>query len=168
MLCAALGAVLCVVCPFVVPIGIVPISLASFVVCCIGGAVGCKRGVIATALYLVIGGLGVPVFAGFRGGVYVLLGPTGGFLFGYLLLAGMAGWVSDKTDSAVVRGLSFFCGMTLLYLCGGAWYTVSAHVSFWTALSVCVLPFLPFDVVKIVVATVLSPKLKKACLSMKL
>ncbi len=167
VLCAALCAILCVVCPFTVPIGVVPISLSSFVVCCVGGAAGCKRGIIATTLYLFIGGLGVPVFAGFRGGLYVLLGPTGGFLCGYLMLVGIAGWVSDKNDSTVVRGVSFSCGMILLYLCGGVWYTVSTHVSFWAALSVCVLPFLPFDVVKITAATVLSPKLKKALRSME-
>lgn len=150
-----------------VPVGAVPVTLASFVVCCIGGAAGCKRGLIATALYLLIGTLGVPVFSGFRGGLSALVGPTGGFLFGFLLLAATAGWVSDKTDSKLALCGAFCGGTLLLYLCGSAWYAVSANVSFWVALCVCVLPFLLFDAVKIAAATVLSPRLKKALRSMK-
>lgn len=165
--CAALSAILCVVCPFTVPVGVVPLSLASFAVCCIGGAAGFKRGTAATALYILIGGVGVPVFAGFRGGLSVLLGPTGGFLLGYLLLVATAGFAADRTDSKCTFCASLCGGMLLLYLCGSAWYSVSAHVSFWAALLVCVVPFLPLDIVKIAAATALSPKLKKALRSMK-
>lgn len=160
--CAALCAVLCVVCPFTVPVGVVPVTLATFAVCCVGGIAGCKRGTIATALYLLVGGIGVPVFAGFRGGVSVFVSPTGGFLIGYLFLAAAAGIVSDRTDSRAALCGAFCGGTLLLYLLGCGWYAVSANASFLAALSVCVLPFLPFDAVKIAAATVLSPRLKKS------
>lgn len=159
--CAALCAVLCVVCPFTVPVGAIPVTLASFAVCCIGGAAGMKKGLIATAVYLLIGALGVPVFAGFRGGVYVLTGPTGGYLFGYLLLAAAAGFVSDRTDSKAAFCGGFCAGTALLYLCGGGWYALSAKLPLSTAVVTGVLPFLPFDAVKMAAAVMMSPKLRK-------
>ena len=165
--CAALCAVLCVVCPFTVPVGVVPVTLATFAVSCIGGLAGGKKGLIATALYLLIGCVGVPVFAGFRGGAYVLIGPTGGFLWGYLPLVAAAGFTSDCTDSRAALCGAFFGGTAALYLCGALVYALSAKVSFLAALSVCVVPFLPFDVVKIAAATALSPRFKKALRAMK-
>ena len=165
--CAVLCAVLCVLCPLTVPVGAVPVTLATFAVCCIGGAAGCKRGTLAVLLYLLIGAVGVPVFAGFRGGVATLVGPTGGFLLGYLLLVVVAGAVSDRTDARAALCGAFCGGTAALYLCGALVYALSAKVSFLAALSVCVLPFLPFDAVKIAAATALSPRFKKALRAMK-
>lgn len=165
-LCAALCAVLCVLSPFAVPVGAVPVTLASFAVMTVAAAAGCRRGLVAVGLYLLLGGIGVPVFAGFHGGLYTLVGPTGGFLWGYLLLAAWAGFTSDRTDSRAALCGAFCGGTLLLYLCGGGWYALSAHTSFLTALTVCVLPFLPFDVVKIAAATMVSLKLKKSLRSM--
>ena len=159
--CAALCAVLCVVCPFMVPVGAVPVTLGTFAVCCAGGVAGGKRGLAAVGLYLLLGGVGVPVFAGFRGGVYTLIGPTGGFLWGYLLLVAVVGFVSDRTDSRTALCLACCGGTVLLYLVGGGWYAVTAHTSFFAALSVCAVPFLPLDAVKIAAATVLVPRLKQ-------
>lgn len=160
--CAVLCAALCVVCPFMVPVGAVPVTLATFAVCCIGAVAGLKRGLIAVALYLLIGAVGVPVFAGFRGGVSVFASPTGGFLVGYLLLVAAVGFTSDRTDSRAALCGAFCGGTVLLYLLGGVWYALSAHVSFFAALAVCALPFLPFDAVKIAAATMLSPRMKKS------
>lgn len=160
--CAVLCAVLCVVCPFTVPVGAVPVTLATFAVCCIGAVAGLKRGLKAVALYLLIGAVGVPVFAGFRGGVSAFASPTGGFLLGYIPLVAAAGLVSDKSESKAALCAAFCGGTVMVYLLGGVWYTLTAHVSLLAALSVCVVPFLPFDAVKIAAATMLSPKLKKS------
>jgi len=165
--CAVLCAVLCVLCPFTAPVGAVPVTLATFAVCCIGGAAGCKRGLVAVGLYLLIGAIGVPVFAGFRGGLASLIGPTGGFLFGYLLLVLVAGFMSDRTDSRVALCGAFCGGTVLLYAAGVGVYVLTAHVSFFAALMTAVVPFLPFDVVKIAAATALSPKLRKALRAME-
>ncbi len=160
--CAVLCAVLCVICPFMVPVGAVPVTLATFAVCCVGGVAGCKRGLVAVGLYLLLGGIGVPVFAGLHGGLYTLVGPTGGFLWGYLLLVAAAGFASDRTDSRLALCGAFCGGTVLVYLLGCGWYAVTANTSFFAALATCVLPFLPFDAVKIAAATVLSPRLKKS------
>lgn len=159
--CGVLGAVLCVLCPFTVPVGVIPFSLATFAVCCIGGAAGFKRGLTAVGLYLLIGAVGLPVFAGFRGGVSTFASPTGGFLLGYIPLVVAAGLVSDKSESKAALCAAFCGGSVLLYLLASVWVSVTTRVPFFTAVLTSVAPFLPFDAVKIAAATVLSPKLKK-------
>ncbi len=166
-LCAVSCAVLCVLSPFVIPVGVIPVTLATFGVYTLSAVFGLKRSCVAIGVFLLMGAVGVPVFSGFRGGISVLIGPTGGFLFGYLPCAATVGVVSDRTSSRWALCLSMLFGTGLLYLCGTLWYGITAHVSVTTALSVCVVPFLVFDALKITAATALSSKLKSVWKSVK-
>ena len=87
VLCAMCAALTCVLAPISIPIGTVPISLATFAVMLSAAVLGPKLGVISQAVYLLLGCIGVPVFAGFSAGVNCIVGPTGGYLMGYLVLA---------------------------------------------------------------------------------
>ncbi len=148
------AALLCVLSPIAIPMGDVPLSLGTLVILVSAAVLGPWRSAAAVAVYLVLGCVGLPVFSGFTGGVGRILGPTGGFLVGYIVLAVIAGLGKGKIVPMVI-------GTLALYAIGTLWYTVYADVPPWTALTVCVMPCLPLDGVKIAVAAVVGKKIEK-------
>ncbi|MBR0447910.1 MAG: biotin transporter BioY [Clostridia bacterium] len=149
---ALLAAALCVMAPFAVPLGPVPITLATLGVYLAAGLLDPLRSSTAVGLYLMLGGIGIPVFAGFSGGVQHLTGPTGGFLWGFLLCAAVSGLLC-RYGHPRLTPLWLTVGTLLLYAMGTVWYAVSCNVSLGGALLVCVVPCLIGDGVKIAVAT---------------
>ena len=158
-LTALMSAVLCIIGPFVIPIGIVPMSLTNMVIYLAVLLLDKKRATISVAIYLLIGFVGLPVFAGYTGGAGKLLGPTGGYLIGYLALSWMAGIVLEKSEKLEV--LALILGTISLYLIGTAWLVMQSKLTFVSALTVGVLPFVIPDIVKIMVAVALGKSIKK-------
>lgn len=117
------------------------------------------------AAYLLLGLAGLPVFAGYRAGLGVLAGPTGGYLMAYLPAGVLASQIQKKAlaTSGALRMLMSVCAMlavtALCYGMGSLWLAVSTHISFGAALGIGALPFLPMDMVKIAVTLPLSQKL---------
>ncbi len=147
------AAMLCVLAPIAVPVGDVPLSLGTLVILIAAGMLGSWRTLAAVAVYLVLGAVGLPVFSGFTGGFGRLLGPTGGFLIGYLPLALIVGTGKGKVVPMIV-------GNFALYAVGMVWYMFYADVPVWTALAVCVLPYLPLDAVKLAAAAMAVRRIK--------
>ena len=150
---ALMAAVLCVLAPFSIPIGPVPVSLATFGLYVAVIVLGMKKATVVCLMYLLIGFVGLPVFSGFSGGPVKLLGPTGGYLLGYILLTVVAGYFVDKFPGKrgmCVLGLAL--GTAACYVVGTTWMAVQMELTFVTALLVGVVPFLIGDVVKIVVS----------------
>lgn len=154
------------------PLGGIPFTLQTLGICLTAGLLGWKRGLIATATYLLLGLVGVPVFAGFTGGVGVLLSPTGGYLVGFLplaLVSGIAGEKLAKKKGAkpkIFLGLFMGLGVLLCYTFGTVWFIIfsgqeSASTGFFSALTLCVLPYIPLDVIKVVLAVLLTVKIQK-------
>ena len=141
--------------------GLVPISLATFGVMMAGLLLGWQWGGAAVAVYLLLGAVGAPVFAGFRGGVSALLGPTGGYLIGYLPYAALAG-LGAKKDGFWHRCLYLLLGTAICYTLGTAWFVHQTGRALSESLGLCVLPFLPGDAAKIFLSAALSPRLQKA------
>ena len=162
VLTALMTAVICVLAPISVPVGPVPISLATFAVLLAAYLLGWKMGLCSVALYLLLGLIGVPVFAGYSAGLANLVGPTGGYLIGYLPLAFATGWAVERYHDAVRPVLGMIVGTLVLYVLGTAWLALQMHMSFSQALGAGVIPFLPGDAAKIVVTAVLGPILKTA------
>lgn len=156
---ALLAAALCVMAPFAVPLGPVPITLATLGVYLAAGLLDPLRGSTAVGLYLLLGGIGAPVFAGFSGGIQHLTGPTAGFLWGYLLCVAVSGLLC-RYGHPRLTPLWLAIGTLLLYAMGTVWYATSCRVSLGGALLVCVVPCLLGDGVKIAVATVLIRALR--------
>ena len=155
-----------------IPIGGVPATLQTLVLCLTAGLLGCKRALLVAFAYILLGLIGVPVFAGFTGGVGVLLSPTGGYLVGFLPLVLMSGLAADRLaeergiKGKVWLGLFMGLGVLLCYALGTVWFVIlsaqeSVKVGFWSALTLCVLPYIPLDVVKVVFAVFLTAKLRK-------
>ena len=154
---ALMAAVICVVGPFTLPIGPVPITLAPLAILLSVYILGTKKGTIALLIYLLIGAVGVPVFSGFTGGIGKLAGPTGGYLVGYIIFALIAGWFIHRFyDKVVIQFLGMVLALAVLYAFGTAWLAYSAGMTFGAALAVGVLPFIVFDLIKIVIAIALG------------
>ena len=161
-LTAISAALLCVLAPLSIPIGPVPLSLATLVVMLIPYVLGTGKSLLAVALYLGLGAAGLPVFSGFSGGLAKLAGPTGGYLIGYLLLAFAAGFTLRWTKGRFwLTAAGLVAGNLLLYVAGTAWLMVSAGLALPAALAAGMLPFLPGDAVKIIVAAKFGPLLAK-------
>lgn len=160
--CALFAAFTAIAAQFSVPVGPVPISLATVAVYLCGAVLGGKKGALSQAVYLLLGAAGLPVFAGFHGGVQALLGPTGGFLVGYVVCAWIVGTLARK-GGRVPRPLplagAMLLGTAVLYALGTGWFLFLTQNGIWAALSLCVFPFLPGDFAKIAVCAFAAPRL---------
>ena len=162
-LTAVMAALICIAGPLTIAVGPVPLSLATFAVMLGGTVLGKKRGTAAVGLYLLIGIIGVPVFSGFTGGFQKLAGVTGGYLVGYLPCAFLAGLGAEHAGKRkwMLPGMMVL-GTAVLYTVGTAWFMIQTGNAFGAALSLCVLPFLPGDAVKILAVTLLTGTVRKA------
>ena len=153
------------------PLGGIPVTLQTLAVCLTAALLGWRRAVFAIVAYLALGGIGVPVFAGFTGGVGKLLSPTGGYLFGFLLTAlfvgGASKLVKEKSEKKypIILWGAMLLGVLLCYILGTIWFALISSNGglggFWGALVTCVLPYLPFDFIKTAFAAFLAQRLKK-------
>ena len=163
---ALFAALLCAVSPFSIPIpfGDVPLSLATLVIYLASAVLGPTRAVAAVAVYIAIGCLGLPVFSGFAAGPGRILGPTGGYLAGYIPLALISGFAKNLRLSPPVRiaaaSAVMLTATAALYFFGTAWYCIYADVPIFAALTACVFPFIPGDAAKIVVAALISDRVR--------
>lgn len=164
---AMFAALLCISAPWSVPIGAIPVSLATFAVYLTGLTLG-RSGVMSAACYLLLGAVGLPVFSGFSGGVGVFAGPTGGFLAGYLpgvLVCGiLCDIIAGRSASQTVRLIGYLFSAAasagIIYSCGILWYVHITGQSLTVAAAVCVLPFVLPEIIKILAAAVLAPILR--------
>ena len=169
----AISAALITVCSWIsIQIGPVPVTLQTLAVLAVLLTAGGRRGTIAIAVYLALGAVGVPVFAGFKGGPAAFVGPTGGFLVGFLVAA-LIFWLLEKlvfgklmtTPSkklifGIVNSVIF---EIVMYIVGVIWFmTVYAAqtgpVGLMTVLGWCVIPFIIPDIVKIAAASVIGSR----------
>ena len=163
MTAIALMAVLMCVCTWIAIPGAVPFTLQTFAVFAAVELLGARRAFWAVAAYLLMGAVGLPVFSGMAGGVGILLGQTGGYLWGFLLLPlicrGVAA-VAGQGRLARITGMAL--GMLACYGLGTAWFVfVSGGTGWGAALVMCVLPFLLPDAVKLVLAVAFAAALRR-------
>lgn len=160
---AALFAALTAVCSQIqIPLPMIPINLALFAVHLCGALLGAKWGALSMTVYALLGAMGVPVFAGFGSGPAVLFGKTGGYIIGYILCAAIVGLLSRRLGFTFPKlCLSMVIGVAVCYVFGTAWFMVISGLNLATSLSYCVLPFLPGDAVKILLAAFLALRLRK-------
>lgn len=158
---AVMAAVLSVTAPFALPIGPVPISLATLVVYLAVYVLGWQKGTMAVLIYILLGAAGMPVFSGFAGGLGKLLGPTGGYILGYLPLALISGLVIDRFPrNRLMQLVGMVLATAVLYVLGTIWFCFAMDSTLAPALTACVIPFLPGDMAKILVSLGAGPILK--------
>ena len=161
--CALFTALLCVLGPIAVPIGPVPVTLGLLVIYLSVYLLGCRGTVISTVLYLLLGMVGLPVFSGYSGGLAKLAGATGGYLIGFIFVALIGGFVAEKSAYNIWKtGAALVAGTLVAYGFGTAWFVIITQNSIVYALTVCVLPFIGFDAIKIVLATAFGKAVRVA------
>ena len=136
----------------------VPLTGQTFAVLLVGAALGSKRGAASMALYMALGALGLPVFAGGAAGIAYLSGATLGYLIGFVH-GGLCHWSAGRTRPGKKRAhihLPFLVGTVIIYMCGVAWLAVMLG-SFSEALTAGLFPFLIGDAIKLVAAAVTLP-----------
>jgi biotin transport system substrate-specific component len=144
-----------------IPIGPVPIVLQNLFVYLAGLLLGRRWALAALGIYLLAGAVGLPVFAGGQGGVARFLGPTGGYLVGYLPAVYLIGLISNRTANRVLWDVTaMVCGTIVLYSCGITWLKVLTGMSWAKALAAGAFPFLPGDALKIAVAVPIAKSLR--------
>lgn len=160
---ALMAAVLCIIGPVSLPVGPVPVSLATLVIYVAVYVLGMKAGTGSCCLYLLLGFAGLPVFSGYSGGLGRLAGPTGGYILGYCIMALIGGYLLEKAHRKFIPTFLGWAGATaVLYAFGTVWYMALTRNSLVYALSVCVLPFLLGDAVKITAGILLGKAVRPA------
>ena len=140
-----------------VPIGPVPIVLSTLFVLLSGLLLGSRWGLASMGLYLLVGAIGMPVFSGGKGGFAHLLGPTGGYLLGFVLSAWVTGFISERSRGILILEIfAVFVGSLAIYGFGIFWLKMITQMSWLKTLMVGMIPFLIGDAVKASVALVLA------------
>lgn len=162
----AIGAALIAICSWISIPTAVPFTLQTFAVFFVLLALGGERGTLATLVYVLLGAVGVPVFAGFSGGIGVLLGNTGGYIIGFLF-TGLIYILFTKffKKNIVMKVVALVLGLAVCYAFGTAWFMhvymkSSGEVGLLTVLGWCVFPFIIPDLLKLVLAVVISKRIE--------
>lgn len=140
--------------------GLIPITLQTLGIYIIACSLTPKLAVIATTVYVLMGSIGLPVFTGFRGGLSTLLGPTGGYIFGFVITSLITSIIINNKNSTIRKIAAMVIGTAACYLIGTIWFIYITNNTIITALTICVIPFIPGDIIKIVIASTLSTKIK--------
>ena len=165
-LCALFAALLALCAWISIPAGDVAITMQTLGVFLELGVLGGKRGTIAVAIYLLLGIVGVPVFSGFQGGLGALMGATGGYIAGFLATA-LIYWLITALgrDKEIFRLLGMVLGLLDCYLLGTLWflfgYLSGDSISLGAVLLKCVVPYLLPDAAKLILAWLLSRRLRQ-------
>jgi biotin transport system substrate-specific component len=161
---ALMAAVMAVAAQIAIPLPFspVPFTLQVLAVILSGLLLGLRYGSLSQAIYVLVGAVGAPVFAQFSGGLGVVLGPTGGYLVSYPLAAAVAGLAARAARDAprrraLLAGFLWGCvGLAAIYALGATWLAVVTHLPFAAALAQGVLPFVPFDLIKVALAALVA------------
>ncbi len=144
----------------IIPVGPVPITLQVLFVFMAGSMLKARWGMISMIIYVLLGIVGLPVFSGGGSGFGILLGPTGGYLVGFIAAAGLIGFLFEHRPPShiVVNILYMFVGLIMIYILGIAQLAFVAHLDITTAIALGAVPFLPADVMKAIVAAIISTR----------
>ena len=162
--CALFAALTAVCSQIQIPLPAIPINLALFAVHLCAALLAPRYAALSMAAYILLGAVGVPVFSGFRGGLDALLGPTGGYILGFLATAPITGLMMG--DGKLRRLIpAMVLGLLACYVFGTAWFMVvytrnTGAIGLWTALGWCVFPFILPDAAKMALAALVARRLK--------
>lgn len=155
---ALVAAIMCILGPITIPIGPVPISFTNLILYFSLYILGTKNTVISFIIYYLLGLVGLPVFSGFTGGFAKAVGPTGGYLVGFIFMIIIGGLFISKFKNKIVHFVGMVFATFVAYAFGTVWYCYIAHSDLISALLICVCPFIIGDLIKIILANVFGLK----------
>lgn len=140
----------------------VPITMQTFFIFLICLLIGGKKGTCVILLWILLGIVGLPVFSGFKSAASAILGPTGGYIVGFIFI-GITMWIFEyiSKNNIFIQILSMLFGLTICYIMGTIWFVIvntfsNNYISIISAIQLCILPFVIFDVIKMILALVIS------------
>lgn len=149
VICALFAAIIAVLAQISMPLpGGVPLTMQTLGVGLCGILLGAKKGGISVLIYVLMGAIGIPVFASLSGGLGVVFGPTGGFILSFPIMAFIIGYVSKKTNNKVIIFLGIILSVLVNYTLGTIQFSVITGESFFKGIMVCVVPFVITDILK--------------------
>ncbi len=157
-------AITCILGPiaFALPFSPIPFTLGLLGIMLATCLLGPRLGFISCFIYLLVGIVGVPVFSGFTGGIGIPLGPSGGYLLGYLFIPVCCFPFGNYTTSQLWKTLpGLLIGLSLCYVCGTLWLGYQLELTFTQAFLVGTMPYIPFDIIKLIFAYFLSKSIRK-------
>ena len=163
--CAIVTALMCIFGPMSVPIGVIPISLTNLIIYFAVYILGWKGTTVSYIVYILLGLVGLPVFSGFQGGPAKLVGPTGGYLLGFVFITLVAGFCTDKVKGKLkvpVTIVGMIISTAICYFFGTVWFMAQTGDDLTTSLGLCVFPFIPFDLAKMVIASIIGMPVRMA------
>ncbi|MDE6671866.1 MAG: biotin transporter BioY [Ruminococcus sp.] len=140
----------------------IPFTLQTFGVFATMSILGGRKGFFSILVYILLGAVGMPVFSGFSAGISALTSYSGGYIWGFIFLA-LTYWCAEKFigKKFIVQVISLIVGMAVCYLCGTLWFMYVTKSTFIYSLSACVVPYLTFDALKLILALIISARVKK-------
>ena len=150
-------AILSVISQITIPIGAIPITLQTFIICVVGYTMGIKKGITATVTYILVGLVGMPVFASFNGGLGAIVGYTGGFIIGFIPLCAMCG-IKKEHPTGIALGI---LGALICHLMGITQYVLLSRTNFLLALVTVSLPYFVKDIFLVIMAYTVSRVIRK-------
>jgi biotin transport system substrate-specific component len=140
----------------------VPITLQTLFVILSGAVLGWRLGFYSQLGYLLLGAIGLPIFQGYSSGISHILGPTGGYLVGFLFASSVVGIMTSQKEPNIYLVLaSFIIGNIILYSLGVSWLIYIYKIEILKALSMGVIPFIPIELIKISLATLIYSKISR-------
>ena len=159
--CAMFATITAILAQISIPLpGGVPLTLQTFAVSLAGIILGSKRGFISILVYVLMGCFGIPVFAGFTGGVGIVAGVTGGFIISFPIMAFIIGLVCERTDNKIFIFLGMVLGSIVNYAIGAVQFAIVANSTLYNAFLVSVLPFILVGLIKALLATIIGSTIK--------
>ena len=139
---------------------LVPITLQTLGIYLASCILKPKLAFSASLVYVLLGAIGLPVFSGFNGGLSSLLGPSGGYIFSFPITALVISLIVNNRCSTILKIIAMIIGTFICYFIGTVWFMYVTKNTLLSSLMMCVVPFIPGDLIKIAIASILSKKIK--------
>lgn len=145
----------------VLPFSPIPFTMQVFGVCLVATILGRKKGFITLMVYILLGSIGIPVFAAYSSGPTALFGKTGGFILAFPLMALLIGYVSEKYRKTPYVIGSMILALILCYAIGTIYFSFITKIPIQKAVIFTVIPYIPLDLVKVVMASLIGVQVRK-------
>lgn len=143
------------------PFTTIPLTMQVFAIVLSGLLLGPRLGLISQIIYVLLGTIGIPVFAQMSGGFGIIAGPTGGFILSFPLLALIVGYFSKKYKGKLMVFVGMIIGLIVNYLVGTIQFCLITKMSFMAGLMACVVPFVAVDILKLILAYIIGISINK-------
>jgi biotin transport system substrate-specific component len=163
VLIALFAAITAVIAPFTIPLPYVPLTLSVFAIFLSGAILDKYSAFISQTVYILLGAVGLPIFSGFRGGLGVIAGPTGGYIIAYPIMAFVIALILEKIDKRYFTyALAMLFSLVICYLLGVGWLAFVLKIGFFKAFMIGAVPYIAFDTLKAFMCAGIAVPINKA------